>query len=265
MPFNACPHKKESGYTASKRCTAPCGGWVVLYKRQDMDSPKVRDHADKSFQWVLVHQPSRQWTGIVKKEDALKYLTAAAKGEDPHAILPTTVPEPPTLVTLKKPKATPTKPKPSRTRAGEPSDPSEGGGSSSPPPPPPPPEDIPHALAFQRRMQEEFTADRIVAEIKAGLSAVKSYVTEGNVVSVPDHQTRVKYLDLAVKYNIGMPDKRDKLKEERKMSYEELQKLAETSPAARRTLRRMLDDAEKKAAEALKPAASNSSPQVSPS
>jgi hypothetical protein len=242
---------------------------VVVYKREDFEHAKVRDHADKSFRWVLVHMPSRGWAGIGTRDDAMLHMGLAAKGEDHHGILPKTVAGPEEVEFLQgKVKSEKGKVKrgansngEEKTAKGGEDPPSEGGKSV--------PtrargdkkgvededEDVPHALAFQRRMVKEFGPDTVVAEIKSGLGATRSFVVgkgeDAHVEETPDYQTRVKFVELIVKYNIGMPDKRDKLKEEKRVTLDELQNLARRSPAARKALRRILDEAEREAAGAM--------------
>jgi hypothetical protein len=85
---------------------------------------------------------------------------------------------------------------------------------------------------------------------------------EEQVVEAPDFATRVKYVAELNKYRIGTPSDREKPSEPRAITMDELEAQCIRSPAARRSLRRMIDAAEQAAAlDAAKPAAAVKAPE----
>lgn len=258
MPQNVCPHKKDVGYVASRRCTAPCGGWVVLYDRNKGALPHLPAAPLKGVRWVLVHRDSWRWCALsAKKPDCLKIMEAAAKGEDPHQLLPETLDKklgPPLKAALQPPPgAVDGKSGANHDSPGSQSSHAharEGSSASAEPPKAP---ELPDALSVQRALNEAFPASRIVAEYEAGLGAMKGFVLrrkeqDGTIVEsleeTPDAATRIKYLDSLTKYRIGMPDKREKPKEPKSITYQDLRDQLLRSPAARRHMRELLHEAE---------------------
>ncbi|HSJ03237.1 MAG TPA: hypothetical protein VK956_12325, partial [Verrucomicrobium sp.] len=183
MPNIQYPNKGRKGYVAARRCTAPCGGWVVLLDRKAGGPEGLKQPIRETGRWILQHDPSGKWAGLDKKEQALQYLTAVAKGEDGEVgILPTTVPPLPGTEILPRTKK--------RRKQGNP--PSPGSESDparvreaateaalpvpgSAPPPPPPAASLPGPVVFQRELDERFPADVIADGLEEGLKAEKAY------------------------------------------------------------------------------------------
>lgn len=229
MPNVVCPFKNDPGYVTARRCTAPCGGWVLLYDVRK-GFPVAVPEAVGRYRYVLVHRDSWNWAAVETRKVAMRILVATAKGEDVHGILPATVPpEDGPLGGVRKPEP-----------------PAAGGGGNAPSAGSDSPEararareseDVPDEVLFQRAINERFGPGRLADEVELGLTAVKTYQTkEGDVLEFPDYSTRVKYLDLLFKYRIGIPEKRAKPKEARKFTMADLEQQIAVSPAARRWL-----------------------------
>lgn len=256
MPNITCPFKKDKGYVTARRCHAPCGGWVVLYDRNKGFPVDGLPERSVTGRWILVHRPSLQWAGVSGGKDlAMKMLVACAKGEDPHGILPATLPEAaqpealrsalPLPESVEKPKEIPHSGGSGEGRTcaradGEDKD--KNGG------------DLPDPLAVQRALNEAFPASRIVEEFEAGLTATKTFVLrsktkdgfEEQLAEAPDPATRIKYLAELTKFRIGNPLPREKVVEPKKITAAQLDTMIQTSPATRRALARKIQEAEER-------------------
>ncbi len=248
VPFNDCPHKSQPGYVTSRRCRAPCGGWCVLFDRVKGALPQLEMPVAVTGRYIIFHDGSSRWAGLnLKRKDALEVLKATARGEDVYGILAGTLPEnlqPPGKAALEMPAPAP---------GGE-APPSDGSNDVSRARETSP--SVPDSVAVQRALNEAFTAERIVSEFEAGLSATKGFVVRSktkdgmteDLVEVADHATRVRYLEVLAKFRIGSPLPREKAAEPKRVTYAQLQQMAASSPATRKALRQMVEQAEAAAA-----------------
>lgn len=252
MPNVQYPSKKQPGYVTARRCTAPCGGWVVLFDRKKGGPAGLTVPVKETGRWILLHEPSMKWAGLSKKDEAMTHLGAVAKGEDVLELLPKTVALPADHAVKSEAKA------PS-SWSGEASRAREGGSAPSDgsAPPPPASETVPVNLQFARALQAEISPELMAKKGRQLLDSKRYFVNkQGEIVGVDDHASQIKALQWVSTNLVGTPVAKQPVKEEvKKVSWEELQARCLKSPAARIALRRMVDDMEKAAAVAAVPPA----------
>jgi len=75
------PYNDVYGYVASRKCYAGCGGYIVIYDREngfDIDADE---------RWIVMHEPSSLHVAVPTRAGAYKDMKLAAKGLLPE-ILP---------------------------------------------------------------------------------------------------------------------------------------------------------------------------------
>jgi hypothetical protein len=243
MPFVDYPSKDEAGYVTARRCHAPGGGWFVLYDRGKGGLPEMTLPIEETGRFVLLVRKSKikgktQWTSFDTRKEAIAVLKDCAAGLDEHGLIPVpskakflTKPSPPTEATTEATEAPPSSVPDSPARVRE---------ASAVLPP-----TISDALAIQRALNEAFDPQRIVDLFEEGLKASKTFVTkEGEEIVAEDYTTRVKYLSLLTALRIGTPEKREKAVEPKRVTAHELNRMIQCSPAARRRLKKQIEEAE---------------------
>lgn len=252
MARHTYPHAKdEPGLIAALDCHAPCGGWVVLYDRKKGALKQIKNPVKETGRFILVHRPSGRWTGGFQSEaEARGIMRAAAKGEDPNDILPKTV-----APAVSIPEQAPPAP---ASRAPAPARPSTDANiEHNPPPPPAAPEKLDFHTAFKREVQTRLTPKIIVDTIESMLNAKKTiFIKDGDGNSVPDEvpdwQAIRDGVKLAAEYGDGQPLKRPETKEQKKVTFDDIRVMCFQSPAARRSLRKLIDEEERRSLEAAK-------------
>jgi len=248
------PFGNDPGYHRARECLAPCGGWIVMYDH----GPDAGDD-----RYVVAHSPSGSKRACPSRGKAEKLYKNLAEGIDRLGMLPQNPILPITPVdVLPASEAAPVTGGDSHARAGDNPLP---GTTASPPPnyPLPPPTGATHQtpakplsdpraldllnLQLLQHLEAKFPFENLMIELESGLAAVKAFQQDGDIVSIPDHATRVKYLDLILKYKIGTPYQRAEVKDKGRMDLGAFISQLHTNPAYRAQFRNLLDEADAKA------------------
>lgn len=272
MPFHSYPFSQETGFVTAQDVPRPLGGHIVLYDLEKGAFPKLAVDVKKAGRWIVVYRPGSNYARFKSRSMARQAMTEITELKDKYGLLPK-IPEaspPPAKKILGRardaaggdnwvmvPKGTSTEdlvalargekklaepatePKKEEQAAPEREKPEEKKEAPRP---------APTGLGFHKQfgelMQSTFTPERIVERIEDMLNATRTVVTKTNAFEVPDYQTRERAIRLAIEFTEGKPKERPDVKEEKKITWEQLQVMVLQSPAARRALRTMLDDAE---------------------
>lgn len=248
----------------------PLGGHIVLYDLVKGAFPSLAKDVKKAGRWVVVYRPGKNYARFKSRSLARQAMTEITELKDKYGLLPK-IPETSPPLAKKIVARAPDAAKGSGNWVMVPKGTStedlvalaRGEKKLAEPPPPatePEPEaenteekkeaqrPAPTGLGFHKQfgelMQSTFTPERIVEQIEDMLNASRTVVTKTDVYEVPDFQTRERAIRLAIEFTEGKPKERPDVKEEKKITWEQLQVMVLQSPAARRALRTMLDDAE---------------------
>lgn len=266
------PHVKEPGFVAALDVIAPVGGWVCLYDVRKGAFPPMAK-VKGAGRWVVVYRPGKKFVRFHSRENAREAMRLIQSCKEGHVkgvpvkllppkdqwlltgkgVAPVAVQVAGKKAAMEIEEAPPTSAKPSAkskkgvVRACDAAETLESPPNGPPKDSPPPPsaDSGNFHVEFRRLLNEEFTADKIVKEMKEGLTAERTYVSAGEIVTTPDWQVRERYLRLVVEMSEGKAKERPEVKETKKVTFDELTNLIKRSPAARKALLREIERAEK--------------------
>jgi hypothetical protein len=250
MPFTDYPHKTtDPGHVTSRRCPAPCGGWIVLYDRANGGLPQITRPIDESGRWVLMVRESMPkasaWAGFATKREAMEYLTLTAKGEDSCNIIPHTLETVADELALTRPATD----EQAASEKAPPSDPSEVSRARERETGP----KLPRGVTFQRALESVWEDEAIAQHIKAGMLATRPVYCiackepirdEETDSDPPDWNARTKFTAMWMEYAQGKALVRDKPSEPKRITMDELKTSIFRNPSVRRALKRMIAEAE---------------------
>lgn len=201
--------------------------------------------------WIVMHQPSKQWVGGMKdKKEALAVLQAASRGEDPHEFLPKVLKVKREFGEEKKRGKKDKSASADRARAHEEKADSRGPGAEEREQKDEKKDAVRpenwHA-EFQEVMETRFSPARLATVIDDMLSAQKPVMVGEEVVHEPDWVARERGVRLAIEHTRGKATEAPEVKKAKKMTYDELRANCLKSPAMRRMLRTMVEEAEAEA------------------
>lgn len=247
VPFSDYPGHDEQGFVSALCVCQPLGGHVVLYDQKAGAFPTL-DMA--KGRWIVIYRPGRKYVQFVRRSEAREAMTALAELRDDYGILPKfqkSPLKPRAIITPPSENPPARAPDAAAAPANDATPLAETASTKAPETKdsaPTPPQNF--HLDFKRLMQEEFTPEVIVRNLKEMLEAKRTTVTRtGEVHTSPDYTVRERGLRLVVEFAEGKATERPDVKEVKKVSWKELQTMCTRSPAARKALRKMLEDAEK--------------------
>ena len=183
-----------------------------------------------------------RWAGVDTRKEAMDCLKATAKGEDVLNIIPRTVPEPNGADALTRPETPDEVLQAQETAEGTPSGQSDASRARE--------EKLPAVLRFHRAMEALWDPDEWANHLKQGQHAMAYSLCQacGEGFERPDWKVRKDYDRIYGEYFVGKPRERDTVREPERITMADLKAKAIRSPAVRRALRRLLQEAEVEAA-----------------
>lgn len=263
------PYATDEGYVRSRRCLAPCGGWIVLY---DLG-------AEHALRWRVMHQPSGAKRECTGRPTAEKLYKALVEGSDKHGVLPKLpTPEPVSSVPVEVLKPVPQNP----TDTGNTAKPvlpcpvsavSEGvaqaraRGDGAPASPVDGKRLEMLNYHFLQMLEERFPVERLMDILDDGVRSMKSYQVNVapppaedlaamneeerkaacGIIETPDHPSRVKYLGFIIEHKFGKPYQRPEVKPKAAVGLDSFIKNLKENAAYRTQFRLLLDEAEREA------------------
>ena len=239
MARPASAYASDPHFVRARPCLAPCGGEIVLYDLGEA----------VTLRWVVKHQPSGKSLETGSRETARTLYTQLAEGIDKRGFLPKATPVP-------VPAVSPPAPPPAKPPETGPKVPPRM--EMTPRVRARPRDDSPTLLKTMEATSvglaavlDAHASDRwIVAQLIKQTRAVRTWESNGVMVTAPDGPTRMRALELLMERKYGKAFKAAEPRASKKMDVSSFMAKMKQSPEFRRTLREMVEQAEAEATQA---------------
>lgn len=235
------------------------GGWAVLYDRQKGPAGYTRENFPftDATRWLVLWRPARdmgkKFWACASEDRARAAMHKVQHDEDACGFWGAKVtsltrvredsPKRPEI--RAKPPEIPVSPpiQPSRVRARE-----ETPVSTEHAPPIKRPviaaEEMPLNQRVKELMRNEVPEAVVVAALREGMSAMKTFFQDGEAIEVEDHVTREKFVKLWLEYQMGKAALEERARQKKTLDESHLEALLMQSPAARAEMRALLNEIE---------------------